>query len=467
MTEKWLTFLFLFVSLTAFSRADTTISGDSLIIVGKITFSGNKITKNRIITRELEFKEGDTLTVSELENKIEKSRENLLNRSLFNFVTFSVSDSAGRQNTHIHFVERWYIWPIPILDFADRNINAWWESRDWSHINYGIDLRVENFRGRMETLHIILQGGYDKAAIVKWATPYIDKKQKFGMSFSGGMIYNRQTDYTLQDNKPLYHGFENDFARKYYFADVGFSLRVNYNSFHSATIRYNNLWYNDSLLVLNPGFTYGQNFYSYITLDYKYKLDYRDYKPYPLNGYYFDVKFAQTGFGLFSGDMAVSAVEVNFDHYFKIYKRFFFAYRLAGLYTNESKFQPYFVSRGIGRGDFDMRGYELVIINGQKLGLIKSNFKYEIIPMKIHRIKWIKTEKFGKLFYALYANLFFDMGYASDLQTSNTNPLANQILWSLGAGLDLISFYDIVLRFEFSVNKQQQTGFYLGLVAPI
>jgi hypothetical protein len=114
-----------------------------------------------------------------------------------------------------------------------------------------------------------------------------------------------------------------------------------------------------------------------------------------------------------------------------------------------------------------MRGYELVIINGQKLGLIKSNFKYEIIPMKIHRIKWIKTEKFGKLFYALYANLFFDMGYASDLQTSNTNPLANQILWSLGAGLDLISFYDIVLRFEFSVNKQQQTGFYLGLVAPI
>jgi hypothetical protein len=107
------------------------------------------------------------------------------------------------------------------------------------------------------------------------------------------------------------------------------------------------------------------------------------------------------------------------------------------------------------------------VVNGQKLGMIKSNLKFEIIPMKVRRIKWIKTEKFGKLFYALYANLFFDSGYASDLQTAKANPLANQLLWSVGAGLDLISFYDIVIRLEYSINKQHQTGFYLGLVAPI
>jgi len=58
MTEKWLTFLFLFVSLTAFSRADTTISGDSLIIVGKITFSGNKIPKTESSPANWSLKKG-------------------------------------------------------------------------------------------------------------------------------------------------------------------------------------------------------------------------------------------------------------------------------------------------------------------------------------------------------------------------------------------------------------------------
>ncbi len=125
------------------------------------------------------------------------------------------------------------------------------------------------------------------------------------------------------------------------------------------------------------------------------------------------------------------------------------------------------VSPGIELGDFDMRGYELYVINGQELGMIKSNFKFELIPRKTHRIKWMKSEKFGKLFYALYANLFFDAGYAYDKQNEQINPLANQLLWSTGLGVDFVTFYDIVIRLEYSVNKQKNTGLFVGLVAPI
>ena len=467
MTSKWLTFLFLLISTQAFSQSQVIENNDSLVIVGKISWSGNKITKDRIISRELELNEGDTLTKSEFEASIKKSQENLMNRSLFNFVTFTRSDSANRQNIHIEFIERWYIWPVPILDFADRNFNVWWETKDFSRINYGIDLNIENFRGRMEKLRIVLQNGYDKALTAHWDIPYIDKKQKLGMSFSGGLVYSRETSYDMEDNRPVYHKFEDNFARKFYYGSVGFSYRVKYNSYHSIQFAYNNLWLNDSLLILNPDLTYGSNQITYFSLYYTYKLDFRDYKPYPLNGYYFDVKFGQMGFGILDQDMDVTSVEINFDHYLNIYKRFYFAYRLSAMYTNEKVHQPYFVTSGIGLSGFDMRGYELVIIYGQKFGLFKSNLKFELIPMKVHRIKWIKTEKFGKLFYALYTNLFFDMGYSSDLQNWERNPLGNQLLWTLGAGVDVISFYDIVLRFEYSINKQKQTGFYLGLVAPI
>ena len=217
---------------------------------------------------------------------------------------------------------------------------------------------------------------------------------------------------------------------------------------------------------MNPDLTYGANQYNYLKLHYKYKLDFRDYAPYPLNGYYFDVQFNKIGFGLFN-TMNFTSIEFNFDQYFTLYKRFYFAYRLAALITNKNKFQPYLVRPGIEIEDFDMRGYELYVINGQELGMFKSNFKFEIIPMKTHRIKWIKSEKFGKLFYALYANLFFDAAYAYDIQTRNNNPLGNQLLWSTGMGIDFITFYNIVIRLEYSINKQKETGFYVGLVAPI
>ena len=466
MTGKWLTLFFLFLSMFTTAQPKINLADDSLVIVGNISFLGNKITKDKIIRRELEFHQGDTLSKTAFQQKIKKSRENLINRSLFNFVTFTIIDSGNKKNITISFIERWYIWPIPILDFADRNINAWWQTKDFSRINYGIDLRVDNFRGRMELLHIILQNGFDKAVGVQWEIPYVNKKQKFGISFSTGLVFSKETDYNTIDNKPVFYGPDNGFAKKLYFAEIGFSYRGNYNIFHSLLLTYNNLVLNDSLLVLNPSLTYGQTLYNYFNLFYKLKIDYRDYKPYPLNGYYFDVQFNKMGFGVLS-DMNSSSLELNFDHYFNIYRRLFFAYRLAALYTIDKKLQPYIVTKGMELGDLDMRGYQLFVINGQKIGLLKSNLKFEIIPMKTHRIKWIKNEKFGKLFYALYANLFFDSGYVSDSQTGENNPLANQYLWATGLGLDFVSFYDIVIRLEYTINKQKQTGVYVGLVASI
>ncbi len=466
MMARGVALFLLLISIAAFGQTDSDSNTDSLVIVGKISWSGNNITRDNIITRELEFTEGDTLTKNDFQNKLIKSRENLMNRSLFNFVTFSVTESANRENIHINFVERWYIWPIPVFDFADRNINVWWETKDFSRLNYGIDLRVDNFRGRMETLHIILQTGYDKAAIARWEIPYVNKKQKLGVSVAAGIIYNRQINYININNKPVYHDFKDEFARKNYFLETGISYRTGYNSFHNLLLTFNNLWLNDSLQILNPDYAYKANQYNYPELYYKYKLDFRDYAPYPLNGYYFDVQFKKTGFGLLS-DMNFTSLEFNFDQYFHIYNRFYFAYRLSALITNKNKFQPYLARPGIEIDDFDMRGYELYVINGQELGMFKSNFKFEIIPMKTHRIKWIKSEKFGKLFYALYANLFFDAAYAYDTHTPDNNPLGNQLLWSTGMGIDFVTFYDIVIRLEYSINKQKDTGFYVGLVAPI
>ncbi len=434
--------------------------------VGKIILKGNKITKDKIVLRELEFKEGDELTKSEFEKKVVLSRQNLLNISLFNFVTFTSVKNNNVYDVIINMVERWYIWPIPIVEFADRNFNVWWETKDFSRLNYGIDLRIDNFRGNREFLNFIVKTGYDKTLALIWEIPYLNEKQTWGMSIAAAGIYNHETAVNTVDNKLEYFHSNDVYVKKHYFSYVNVNFRPKYRFLHSFFIKYDHLYYHDSVLTLNPGFTYGNNIYNYFSFIYKFKLDYRDYKPYPLEGYYFDVSFMKKGLGILSKDVDVSLVQTAFDQYLKLYKRFYFAYNFSAMFSVPSR-QPYFVSTGLGFNRLEIRGYDLYVVNGQNIGLVKSNLKYEILPRKNFVLPWIKSEKFGKIFFAAYLNLFFDAAYVSDVQNADSNPMANQMLWSTGIGMDVITYYDLVFRVEYAYIKQGKTGLFLSLTAPI
>ena len=55
-------------------------------VISEIIISGNKITKDDIIKRELLFRIDSTYSIIELENKIKLSQQNLKNLNLFNFI---------------------------------------------------------------------------------------------------------------------------------------------------------------------------------------------------------------------------------------------------------------------------------------------------------------------------------------------------------------------------------------------
>jgi outer membrane protein assembly factor BamA len=439
---------------------------DSQVVkVGEITISGNKVTRDMIILREVELKSGDELTVEDLNTRIFYSRNNLMNRALFNFVNFSTSYFNNTVDIHIAVTERWYIWPIPILNTAGRNLNAWLEDRDFGRLNYGIDLRVNNFRGRMEVLNFIIQGGYDQTLAAKWSIPYLNEKQFFGTGFGGGYQRNHQIAYQTVDNKPVFYEAMMGYAQQRGFAAVELTMRPRFNYLHTINLGFDHYTFQDTLLALNPNFA-EKTLYDFFTLSYVYKHDYRDYKPYPLIGYYFDAGISKQGLGLVQSDIDYWTATFTFDHYVNIHKRWYFAYSFRALFTSKETI-PYFLTPGFGYEGWEVRGYELYFIDGQDLALFKSNFKFEIIPPTTKKIKWIRTEKFGKVFYGLYANVFFDMGYAQDGFNYRTNTLANQLLWGTGVGIDFITYYDLVIRFELTLNKQGETGVFINLVAPI
>jgi len=134
---------------------------DTLLVVGEICIAGNKKTKERILLRELPVLVGDSIGHHQLDSILERCKQQLVNLGLFNVVRVTHRQKeANLTEINIYVIERWYTWPLPILQIADRNFNQWWISKDLERINYGVELSQFNFRGRNETLKIKFQNGF-------------------------------------------------------------------------------------------------------------------------------------------------------------------------------------------------------------------------------------------------------------------------------------------------------------------
>ena len=156
------------------------------------------------INRELLFHEGDTICSFET---IKQSRENLLNTSLFNFVDFDWSDDtdvADGKILTINVVERWYLWPIPYLAYADRNLRSWYEADNLTRLSYGFDLVYSNLWGLKHELDLTIIGGYNQNYGLTYDIPYLTKRQRLGVKTSTGYTRDREVAYITKDDKVLY-----------------------------------------------------------------------------------------------------------------------------------------------------------------------------------------------------------------------------------------------------------------------
>jgi outer membrane protein assembly factor BamA len=462
------TWCLIFFGTHSLLAQEQIIRNDTTFIIDNIYISGNKHTKAKIILREIELKRGDTVYLQQLLNGIKKSKQNLINRSLFNTVNITPKrHDFNKVDLYVTVTERWYIWPIPILTYADRNINVWWETKDFSHLNYGVNLRIYNFRGRMETLNVILQGGFDKALGFNWQIPYINKKQKWGLEAYAQATFNHSIDYQLQKDKLVYYRQEKAYVKKWYSAKLTATFRPKYYFMHRFTMGYDHYQYADTLLKLNPQFAYSQPKFSYLSLEYNFKYDFRDYAPYPLHGFYAEADVKQYGLGVFSKEVNLFRLYLIFDQYIRLHKRWYFAYSLSTQII-PNKYQPYFIQNGLGYDPMGIRGYQLYVVRGNWIGQLRSNFKFAIVPKKSFVLSFIKTEKFNRFFFGLYANVFFDGAYVNDNAVQkNGNFLNNKFLYGTGVGLDFVTFYDIVVRAEYVFNRNREHHFFISFVAPI
>src|SRR5690606_19982017 len=110
---------------------------------------------------------------------------------------------------------------------------------------------------------------------------------------------------------------------------------------------------------------------------------------------------------------------------------------------------PYYVQEGLGYGHY-VRGFEYYVIDGEHFALGRGNVVFQLLKPRTKRAEFVPLEAFRTLYFALYLNLYADAGRVWDSRYAADNFLANRWISGTGAGLDLVTSYDQLVRAEYS-----------------
>ncbi|NCP46683.1 MAG: BamA/TamA family outer membrane protein, partial [Flavobacteriales bacterium] len=201
------------------------------------------------------------------------------------------------------------------------------------------------------------------------------------------------------------------------------------------------------------------------SLLYNFKRDKRNFKSYPTKGYFIEFSAVKNGLGITKKENSSMFLLGSYRKYWELSNRFYFATSLKGKYSIERP--PFALLSGLGYNNNFVRGYEFYVINGENYAFFKSQLRYALVKDKVYHAKILSAEKFRKIPIAVYPGVFFDAGYVDDKKLKNTNILNNEMLFGAGASLDLSTYYDIVFRVEYSINRMQEHGLFLHFIAPL
>jgi outer membrane protein assembly factor BamA len=463
---KMLVVCFLLCHVTEAVSQDSLVIADDILHIHDILISGNKVTHESVILRELIFSPGDTVFKMQLIPALQRSRQNLLNLSIFNFVQLNVKHLGDSQiDVTVEVTERWYIWPIPILEYADRNFNSFHESRDWSKINYGAWLKWNNFRGRNELLTGKIKLGYLKEYALAYTKPNLGKKLNHGIS--AGFRANQQDEVYIEtvNNRPLEYQPPDLPAQTRFNAYASYRYRRKYYASHALRFDYYDYHVSDSVAVVNSNYLgNGATRQNYFVLTYQFNYDVRDSKVYPLEGYNVKFKAEQVGLGIADFEYPSFRLTGVLMYHQKIMNRLYFYNATKARYSTE-KTMPHILNRALGYNE-NLRAYEPYVIDGSDYVISLYNLKIQVIKPNSYTVPFIKMEQFNKIHYALYVNLFADFGYVNNQFPNPTNTMVNTWQISAGGGIDLITYYDAVFSVYYAINRYGEHGFFFQLATP-
>jgi len=440
---------------------------DRYLEVNRIIITGNKLTRNSIILRELSFKKGDVISERIIPKVIEKDQRKLFNLHLFNTATITPLDlKNGMVDFLIEVDERWYTFPVPIFQLSDRNFNEWWENydHDFSRVNYGLRLYQYNMFGRNQTLTLTAQFGFQRRFQLMYKVPYIDNNQKAGLIFEMDFIEAKNVADSTIEHKLRYVKSEH-VLRNTKGIGLSYTYRNNFYINHKLKYEYRETSIADTLEILNPNYLGPEtNRQQYDAVTYEFTSDHRDVQAYPLKGYMVFLHLQQYGIAL-NKDFQKTEGYFSLSGHLDLKKNFYLSNQ-SYIYLSTPDEIPYFNYGGLGYNRTFVRGYEVYVIEGPRFYLNKTTFKKRIF-YRLWTVENSIIPQFNHFPLAIYLKAYADFGYVANYPTykeSSVNTLlSNQVIGGAGFGLDFVSAYDAVLRVEYTYTPENKGGFFFHL----
>ena len=423
----------------------------SSVLINDVLVSGYKRTKPNTILREVPFKKGENLTVSELNTKLALCKQQLIRTSLFVDVEVTaLKVDSSHAYIHIHVKERWYLFPIPYFKIVSRNFNTWWyeENHSLKRVEYGLKFQQNNATGRNDNLNLWFINGYTQQMSLRYDNPNLGKNLQHGFNIGFGYRRNHELNYDMDSTKPNKLGFhkeEDRFLIKQGYVDFTYTYRPAIRTRHSFKASYGGYSVDSLIVKLNPGY-FGNSATSLRYFDLGYNMSYNnlDYSPYPMKGFASEVGLLKR-----FGKNAYWELMARTNNCFPITSKSSFQLQSVGV-LRAPFHQPYVNNSLMGSADVYMRGLEYYVVQGVAGGIVRGTVKNELLSFNFRNPVASKTH--DKIPFRMFVKAFSDLGY-SYLPNAGISVLNNKLLRTWGLGIDVITFYDVVLRFEYTFNQ--------------
>ena len=401
------------------------------------------------------------------------SRENIINTKLFLSASLSLEETGeGEYRLLIDVKERWYFWVFPILQLDHPNFNDWLKDPDLSQFTQGIFMSHNNMFGLSHQASVLGYFGSSTGVGLGYYIPWIGKGQKIGMRVAG--LYRNSTvvEYGSLDNERMLI-YEEGSTREY---NLGATLTMRPGLYNYGKLRLTashisisdqlyNLTLSDSLSAFLPE---GRQSTAHVDLYVEYTYDSRNNRAYPLKGNFMKGYVDKRGLGILGHDVDYFFYGIDM-HFYQTLSERWYAAEMFSLTSSSGVNIPYHFKQSLNSGKGFVRGYDYYALRGDNIYFFRSNLKYNVIQPGIMpaRKEKYKDSKFRNLPYAFYINAIADVGWVGDETYGAFNPQNNRLLYSWGLGIDFISYYDLVLRFEYVFTSIGTHGFFFGFGMPV
>jgi len=443
----------------------------STLIVRDIIVAGNEKTELSVVMRESPMNVGDSVTLVQLQGKIQEFNENLIKTSLFNFVNIDYTIDSIFVDLQVKLEERWYFWIYPILEQAERNLSTFLSSPDRDKINYGIAADIYNINGRNETLKLKFRLGYKEHYLIAFHKNGFGQNRNSSVKIQTELFRQKSSEYDVLDNSPVYISDYNKYIINCFISGANYCYRPELNYFFSFGLKYKYSVFKKNIFFSNISLSGDEMKTEYLIPHISFHYDSRNSKLYPVKGLLVDVYCGEnTSLREETGSFTTMGCNIQYN---KQISESIFSLRseLSYYLFYDYKQKPVLLKDKLDFcRNFWIRGYELYYLVGSHIVGWQNTLGVKISDFKIHRIAKFLPSEFSKTYSRIYLDVFFDMCYVKSENNAfgQLNPMNDKLLYSTGIAINLETYYDRLFSIYVAyMGYSGKSGIFVNYKTPI